>query len=173
MKQFVAVLDNIRSLYNVGSIFRTSDAVGVSKLYLCGFTPTPEHRRFDLIQEKDALNVAPDKRGRLPTIGKTALSGLHTVAWEHKASTRNAVLELRELGYRIVALEITASSKSVFDFTPPTDTPIALIVGHERDGVSPDVLELADEIIHIPMHGKGISLNVAVSYGIASYLITT
>lgn len=144
----MAVLDNVRSLYNVGSIFRTSDALGIEKLYLCGITGTPEHHR----------------------LAKTALAALDAVTWESKQSTVRTIQYLKKLGYYIVAIEKTANSIPV---KPISNRPIALIVGHERSGTNQKVLELADEIVEIPMQGVGVSMNVAVAFGIASFVITS
>lgn len=168
MQDVVVILDNIRSLHNVGSIFRTSDAAGVNKLYLCGITPTPDHPRFDDAQAKDSLNIHPDKYGRKPEIAKTALAGLHAVPWEHCESTAETVKRLKTAGYRIAALELAPGSKPV---SKSDSRPLALVLGHEREGVHPEVLKLADEIVHIPMHGQGVSLNVSVAYGIAIYAL--
>lgn len=162
----VTVLDNIRSVYNVGSIFRTSDALGVSKLYLCGITPTPDHPRMSSSQEKDSFHNQPDKYGRTLSVAKTALAGLHSVPWEHTESTLDTVRALKDDGYYIVAVEITESSQPVH---PVSNRPLAIILGNEKEGIDPHILALADEVLHIPMHGAGKSLNVSVSYGIAGY----
>lgn len=138
----VAVLNNIRSLYNVGSIFRTSDALGVSEIYLCGITGTPEN----------------------PRMAKTALAGLQTVAWHYKKSALRTIKDLKNRGYYIIALEITSESQPIH---PIAQRPIAIVLGHEREGVDDRILACADEVIHIPMHGVGKSLNVSVAYGIA------
>lgn len=144
MPQIVAVLNNVRSLYNVGSIFRTSDALGVEKLYLCGITGTPDN----------------------PRLHKTALAGLQTVAWEYKKSALRTVKDLKKQGYTIVALELTDSSKPI---KPVSDRPLVIILGHEREGVDARLLAEADHIVHIPMRGAGQSLNVSVAYGIAAH----
>ncbi len=140
----VAILNNVRSLYNVGSIFRTSDALGVHKVYLCGITGTPDN----------------------PRLHKTALAGLQTVAWEYKKSALRTIKDLKKQGYTIVALELTDSSTPI---APIPDRPLAIILGHEREGVDTRILAEADHIVHIPMHGAGKSLNVSVAYGIASH----
>ncbi len=142
--QVVAVLNNIRSLYNVGSIFRTSDALGVEKLYLCGITGTPDN----------------------PRLHKTALAGLQTVAWEYKKSTLRTIKDLKKQGYTIVALELTDSSTPI---SPISSRPLAIVLGHERDGIDSRILAEADSVLHIPMHGAGKSLNVSVAYGIAAH----
>lgn len=144
MHQVVAILNNVRSLYNVGSIFRTSDALGIAKLYLCGITGTPEN----------------------PRLHKTALAGLQTVAWEYKKSALRTIKDLKKQGYTIVALELSDTSTSI---NPIADRPLALVLGHEREGVDQRILAEADSVVHIPMKGVGKSLNVSVAYGIAAY----
>ena len=113
----VVVLDNIRSLHNVGSIFRTSDAAGVDMLYLCGYTPTPDHHRFAAEQAKDSLDASPGKHGKnlaiISDLAKTALTGLKTVPWKHFKTTVEAVKSLKEQGFYVVALELSEESKIV------------------------------------------------------------
>jgi 23S rRNA (guanosine2251-2'-O)-methyltransferase len=140
------ILNNIRSLYNVGSIFRTSDALGINKIYLCGITGTPDN----------------------PRLAKTALAGIDTVAWEYRKSAVRTIKYLKQLGYYIVALEITPDSIPI---SLPNKRPVALVLGHEREGVDERIITLADAVMHIPMHGIGKSLNVSVAYGIAGYTI--
>jgi tRNA G18 (ribose-2'-O)-methylase SpoU len=140
------VLNNIRSLYNVGSVFRTSDALGIKKIYLCGITGTPDN----------------------PRLAKTALAGVDSVDWEYRKSAVRTIKYLKQLGYYIVALEITSESSAI---KAVSKQPIALVLGHEREGVDTRILALADSVMHIPMHGVGKSLNVSVAYGIAGYTI--
>ncbi len=128
MQEVVGVLNNIRSLYNVGSIFRTSDAMGVTDLYLCGITGTPDN----------------------PRLAKTALAAFTTLPWHSRRSALRTIKHLKKQGYYIVALEITPASKPI---TRITQRPLAIVVGHERSGVDPRILELADEVLHIPMKG--------------------
>lgn len=154
----VVVLDTIRSLYNVGSIIRTSDAFGVNKVILCGYTPSPDHKRFETVQNRD-----PDS-----SIAKTALKGLRTVEWERADSVVEAVKNLKDAGYFVAALEEGEGSQPLVK-TPPE--PFALILGNELDGVSPEVLGLCDTMYEIPMQGEGKSLNVAVAYGIAAHTL--
>lgn len=144
LPQKVVVLNNVRSLYNVGSIFRTSDALGVEKLYLCGITGTPEN----------------------PRLAKTALAGLNSVEWEYKKSALRTIKHLNSLGYYVVGLEITETSVAL---APVPNRPIALVLGHERSGVDKRILAECDEVVHIPMQGVGKSMNVSVAYGIAAY----
>ncbi len=144
MHQQVIVLNNIRSLYNVGSIFRTSDAMGVGKLYLCGITGTPEN----------------------PRLAKTALAGLGSVEWEYKKSALRTVKHLKSQGYYVVCLELAENSVPI---TARPNRPIALVLGHERSGVDKRILAECDEVMAIPMQGVGKSLNVSVAYGIAAH----
>ena len=151
-QDFVCVLDNIRSAYNVGSIFRTSDGCGISKLYLCGITPTPENSR----------------------VGKTSLGAESTVPWEHSWSVIDTVKELLDQGYQTIALEGGSSSVNIFEALPvikEQNLPLALIVGNEVSGIDPEVVENSSFCVYIPMEGIKESLNVATAFGIASYLI--
>lgn len=148
-KNFCAILFNIRSAHNVGSIFRTADGAGVAKLYLCGYTPTPNDR-----------NVGKD-------ISKTALGAETFVLWEKHRQTVRLIKKLKKEGARIVALEQTPNSILYSKFKPKF--PLCLIVGNEVSGIPKSILSLADDIIEIPMQGKKESLNVAVAFGIAAY----
>lgn len=151
-KPFVSVLDNIRSTYNVGSIFRTSDGAGIDKLYLCGITPTPDH----------------------PKVGKTALDAEKSVAWDHSWSVLDTVLRLKKDGYLIIALEGGGSSADIFEsleVIKSYDQPIALLVGNEVSGVDPDAVEASSMCVYIPMEGVKESLNVASAFAVAAYLI--
>lgn len=143
----VGVLDNIRSAYNVGAMFRTADAARVEELVLCGITATPPRN----------------------DVRKTALGADEYVPWRYVERAEDAVRDLRAKGYRIVVLEKTDPSTSFrqarFEF------PLALVVGNEWHGVSDTVLELADLSIYIPMYGRKTSLNVSVAFGIAVYEI--
>jgi len=142
----VVILDSIRSAYNVGSIFRTSDGAMIRKLYLCGYTATPEN--------KDVL--------------KTALGSQESVKWEKIEKAENLIFELKNKGYKIVALEQTDESLPYYKI-PATDFPLALIVGNEINGVSENLLKLCDFSIEIPQFGIKQSLNVAVAYGITIF----
>ena len=141
----VAVLDNVRSLYNVGSIFRTADAAGIARLYLCGITASPPH----------------------PSIRKTALGADERVPYEHHRNAHATVARLRMSGYRIAAIETGAHSIDLFDWQPAF--PLAVLFGNEVDGVSQPLLDLADATIAIPMHGIKRSLNVSTAAGIVFY----
>ncbi|TSC76438.1 MAG: tRNA/rRNA methyltransferase SpoU [Parcubacteria group bacterium Gr01-1014_31] len=142
------VADNIRSLYNVGALFRNSDAFGVAKLYLCGYTGTP-----------------PSKE-----IAKTALGAETTVPWEHCRQVLPLLRRLRKVGVRIIALERARGSIALPDFHPRY--PLALVVGNEVFGVSPAVRRFSDAVVSIPMAGAKESLNVAVAAGVALYALT-
>lgn len=140
------LLNSIRSTYNVGSIFRTSDGVMIEKLYLCGFTPSPP--------KKDIL--------------KTALGATQSVDWQYVKDPKEVVLELKSKGVKICALELT--SKTIpYHFIKKKDFPLCVIVGNEITGVSQELIDLCDFSIEIPQFGIKQSLNVAVAYGIAIY----
>lgn len=147
------LLDSIRSSYNVGSIFRTSDGAMIEKLILCGYTPHPP--RADLNNgKKDIL--------------KTALGSTESVSWEYIKNPLNAVKEIKSRGIKICALELTENSKPYFEITKK-DFPVCLVIGNEITGVSQDLLDLCDYSIEIPQYGIKQSLNVAVAYGIAIF----
>jgi len=141
------VLDNIRSRENVGSIFRTADGVGVSKIYLCGTTPTPPH----------------DK------ISKTALGAETWIPWEYRRNTWQAITGLKQEGIFILGLEQTKDAQNIFMFGGKTSKHVALVVGNEVKGISPKILKYCDKIVQIPMFGKKESLNVSVATGIALF----
>ncbi|NOY06008.1 MAG: RNA methyltransferase [Chlorobi bacterium] len=140
------VLDNVRSAYNVGSIFRTCDGAGVAGLYLCGYTPHPPHKE----------------------IAKTALTAVDSVPWEFHPSIEKLLRELKARNVTIAPVEIARPSKPYTELDR-RDYPVALVFGNEIVGVSPEVLELADFALEIPMYGIKQSLNVAVAAGIAVF----
>jgi tRNA G18 (ribose-2'-O)-methylase SpoU len=140
------VVDNVRSLYNVGSIFRSSDGAFIEKMYLCGFTPHPPRKEIE----------------------KTALGATESVPWEYVWDIVEVLHYLRESNITIAALEHTDKSKSCFDLTS-AHFPLAIIVGNEITGLSPQAMELCDMALEIPMHGIKQSLNVAVATGIILY----
>uniref|UniRef100_A0A7V2ZIM9 TrmH family RNA methyltransferase n=1 Tax=Ignavibacterium album TaxID=591197 RepID=A0A7V2ZIM9_9BACT len=142
------ILNSIRSNYNVGSIFRTSDGAMIEKLYLCGYTPHPP--------KKEIL--------------KTALGATESVNWEYVKDPLNVIKELKSKGIKICALELTENSIPYYELTK-NDFPLALVVGNEISGVSQDILDHCDFAIEIPQYGIKQSLNVAVAYGIAVYEI--
>ncbi|MBC7426926.1 MAG: RNA methyltransferase [Bacteroidia bacterium] len=140
----VVILDNVRSMNNVGSIFRTCDALGIESLYLCGITAVPPHRE----------------------IHKTAIGAEESVHWEYFKDTTEACLKLKEKGYKLAAIEQAAGSKDLSDFNFTTKENFGLIFGNEVDGVSDEVMNLCDHCIEIPQFGTKHSFNVAVSAGI-------
>ncbi len=146
-KQFYVVVDNIRSLENVGSIFRTADALGVTKIYLCGITATPPN----------------DK------IAKTALGAEKNIPFEYCKQTWRLVDKLKKAKVKIVSLEQSPKSILYTQFKPKF--PLALVIGNEVKGVSKKVLAQSDTIIHLPMLGQKESLNVSVAFGVAGYHI--
>lgn len=146
-KEIVVVIDNVRSAYNVGSIFRTADAAGVRKIYLCGITPIPPNQK----------------------ILKTALGAEKTILWEYYKQTWQLLKKLEKDKIHIIALEQTGKSKDVFKFKPKF--PLALVLGNEVKGLSPKILKYCEKITAIPMYGRKESLNVSVAFGIAAYLI--
>ena len=149
----VVVLDNIRSIHNVGSIFRTSDALGVDKIYLCGVTPAPRDR-FGR-ERKD--------------LAKVALGAEKTVAWEYAEDTDSVLKKLKKEKFHIVAIEQDTKSENFKKIK--VRYPIAIVIGNEVGGISKKTLALCDAIAEIPMFGKKESLNVSVSFGIAGYQI--
>lgn len=149
------VLDNLRSVYNVGSIFRTANAVGIEKIYLCGTTPTPL-----------------DKKGeRRKDFAKVALGADETVKWEYVESTFECVRKLKEENYFIIALEQNENSVDYKDVSVSGREKIAFVVGAEVVGISSEVLLQSDVIAEIPMLGTKESLNVTIAFGVAVYRI--
>ena len=146
-KEFYVICDNIRSLENIGSIFRTSDALGVSKIFLCGISGKPPHHK----------------------ISKTALGAEETIPFEHHKQTGRLIDKLKKQGVQIVAIEQDKKAISYDRFSP--EFPLALIVGNEVEGVSKKILKKSDKIIFLPMFGQKESLNVSVAFGIAGYHI--
>lgn len=153
MPELVIVLDNIRSMHNVGSIFRTADAAGCVKVYLCGITPGPMNKFH-----------RPNR-----SLLKVALDAEKFVAWEQVQSTTELLKQLRADGYKIIAIEQHPKSRSLYDVKIKAKKKYALVLGSEIFGISQEVLALTDTIIQIPMHGKKESLNVAVAFGIVVF----
>ncbi|OGM97289.1 MAG: hypothetical protein A2735_02665 [Candidatus Yanofskybacteria bacterium RIFCSPHIGHO2_01_FULL_41_21] len=162
-KNTVVILDNIRSRENVGSIFRTSDAVGVKKIYLCGITPTPA------VQFSISNFQFSKQSKKTDKIAKTALGAEKWVPWEYHKQTWRLIEQLKKEGYKIVALEKTRNAEDIFGFK--SKSKVALIVGNEVNGLSPETLKRSHKIVAIPQYGQKESLNVAVAFGIATYLI--
>ena len=140
----VIILDNVRSMNNVGSVFRTSDAFRIEKIYLCGITPTPPHRE----------------------IQKTALGATETVAWEQRNSTLELVKELQEKDYMVYSIEQTKNSEMLDNFLPNKDKKYAFILGNEVEGVAQEVVDQSNGVIEIPQFGTKHSLNVSITCGI-------
>ena len=141
------ILDNLRSAFNVGSIVRTADCALVEKIYFCGITAYPPHRKLD----------------------KTSLGALPYIQWEYRSSVIEPILELKREGIPIIALEVTDQSQILWKVDFPL--PVALVLGNEALGVSQEALSLADGIIEIPVMGYKNSMNVAVTFGITIYHI--
>lgn len=139
----ILVLDNVRSLHNVGSAFRTADSFLIQAIYLCGVTGVPPHKEIE----------------------KTALGATQTVSWKHFKTTQEAIAELRGMGYHIAAVEQARNSVMLNRFQKP-EKPLALIAGNEVYGVEQEVIDHCDSCIEIPQFGTKHSLNVAVSIGI-------
>ncbi|HUX88217.1 MAG TPA: TrmH family RNA methyltransferase [Chloroflexota bacterium] len=151
-----AVCDNVRSLMNVGLLFRLCDAALVERLYLCGITGYPP------IANDSRPPWVSERAGRV--IAKTAIHTVEYQPWEYRPSTIELIRELKARGQQIVVLEQTTESISYA--CAPYHFPLAVVVGHERAGVEDELLELADLVVEIPMYGMGNSLNVAMSFGI-------
>ncbi len=139
------LLENIRSLHNVGSIFRTSDGAGIEQVLLTGYTGTPPRIQID----------------------KVALGAQKSIPWKQYKRPVNGIKMLKKKGYQIVALETGDDAVDLFEFKP--QWPMALIVGNEVEGVSEELLEMADAKVSIPMMGEKESLNVSCAYSIAVY----
>jgi len=139
------LLDNVRSMYNVGAFFRTADGAGVEKLFLCGITARPPKR----------------------AISKTALGAEESVAWEHAAEPIGVVELLRSRGYQIAAVETSLHAVDLFEWQPTF--PVCLVFGHEVMGIRPELSRHADVHIRIPMLGRKHSLNVATAGGVVLY----
>ena len=152
MKETVAILHNIRSIHNVGSIFRTADSAGIRMIYLCGITPTPLDR-FGKVR---------------PDFLKVSLGAERFVKWEHKKSVAAVINTLKKEGYVICAVEQSKNSKPYYSMRKKRAN-IALIMGNEVGGLPKPILNRADEILEIPMHGGKESLNVSVAFGIVAY----
>jgi len=140
----VIVLDNVRSMNNIGSVFRTADAFLVNSIYLCGITATPPHR----------------------DIQKTALGATDSVNWKYYKDTQLAVTELKQEGYKIYSLEQVEESISLLGFNPDPNDKIAFVFGHEIKGVAQEIIDISDNSIEIPQLGTKHSFNISVSTGI-------
>ncbi len=153
MKETAVILHNIRSVYNVGALFRTCDAAGITKIYITGYTPTPIDR-FNRPRKDFA---------------KSALGAEHTVAWEYFKTPMNVIKKLKKEGFEIVAFE---QSKNSVDYKKVSlKNKTVFLVGNEVTGITKSLLKLCDVIAEIPMKGKKESLNVSVAFGIALFRI--
>jgi len=144
------VLENIRSLYNVGSIFRTADGAGLSRLFLTGFTGFPPQKEIE----------------------KTALGATDFLPWQRYESTRECLQEFKQEA-TLIALEHSHRSVPYTEITLPPEKPVILVVGNEIEGIEEDTLQLCDLHTEIPMRGKKHSLNVAVAFGILIFHLTS
>jgi len=140
----IIILDDVRSMHNVGSAFRTCDAFAAAAIYLCGYTPVPPHR----------------------DIHKTALGATETVPWQHFATTTAAIQAAKEQGYQIFAVEQAHGSVLLPELSWDLKQPAALVFGNEVSGVSDAALALSDKVIEIPQWGTKHSLNISVSLGV-------
>ncbi|MGL1887127.1 MAG: RNA methyltransferase [Reichenbachiella sp.] len=149
----ILILDNIRSLNNVGSAFRTSDAFNVEKIFLCGITGQPPHR----------------------DINKTALGATDSVAWEHAKSTVEVIEKLKSEGWTILSVEQAENATMLDDFEPMNDQKYAYIFGNEVFGVEQDVVDASDDCLEIPQFGTKHSLNISVTIGVVlwDYILKT
>ncbi len=154
MKNFYLILPNIRSCHNVGAMFRTADACGVTKLFLVGYTSCPPK----------------------PQIDKVSLGAEQWMPWEHRANLKVLIRGLKKKGVEIIGLEKNDDSINIKEIGDKrykiNKKDVALIVGNEVEGISEDILELCDLVVHIPMYGRKESLNVSVAAGIAMYEIS-
>ena len=146
-KPIVVVMDQIRSMHNVGAAFRTADAFLVEKIILCGITPQPPHRE----------------------IHKAALGATESVDWSHETETNTAIADLKSNGYEIIGIEQTTGSQLITDFTIERSKKYALILGNEVEGISDEVLPNIDVFLEIPQLGTKHSLNVSVCAGIVMW----
>lgn len=144
------VLDNVRSLANVGSAFRTGDAFAIEKLWLCGITGTPPHKELQ----------------------KTALGATESVVWEHAPDTAALLRQLKAEGWRVVAVELAEGAEALQNFRPAPGEKLALVFGHEVFGVSDEALAECTDAVEIPQEGTKHSLNVSVTLGIVLWTVS-
>jgi 23S rRNA (guanosine2251-2'-O)-methyltransferase len=146
---FITVIDNIRSVYNVGAIFRTALGFGLKKIYLCGITPTPNHKNFN----------------------KSSLGAERYVSWEKSLNCVSQCITLQKNGYTIISIETSDNAISLLNVDKKTfhSNKIAVVFGNEISGVDPDVIALSNQVISIPINGANKSFNVTTAFGIAVY----
>ena len=149
--ELVVLLDNIRSVYNVGSMMRTGDGAGIKHFYLCGITATLENSKLK----------------------KTGLGAEAKINWSYHPNGLDLAIKLKDQGYNLWSLEGSLTSSSLFNQSEMDIKPkrIALVIGNEISGIDPDILEISDRLVSIPMQGYKDSLNVAIAFGIAAYAI--
>ncbi len=158
----IVVLDDVRSLYNVGSVFRTADAFRVEAIYLCGITATPDEVRSD-----DGTLLRDCTMKASQEIHKTALGAEESVAWRYFTSAKIAVESLKNEDYEVLAVEQCHGSTMLGDFNPDLNKKkYAVVLGNEVKGVHQDVVDMCDGCIEIPQYGTKHSLNVSVTAGI-------
>jgi len=145
--QIIIILDNVRSLLNVGSVFRTADAFKIESIYLCGITGIPPHRE----------------------INKTALGATESVAWQYFKTTLEAINYLIKKKYKIIAIEQVEKSISLYDYQVNNKYKYALVFGNEIKGIDQEIINKCDEFIEIPQYGTKHSLNISVSVGIVTW----
>lgn len=149
-RDLIPVLDNVRSVLNVGSIFRTANGFGINQIHLCGITPTPQHKHFH----------------------KTSLYADKTIIWEHHKNSIHHLDHLRLNGFQIISLECTETSIPINKLNPKSlSSKCALFIGNEKLGVDPEIISQSDLVVSIPMLGSKHSLNICVAFGIALYQI--
>lgn len=146
----IIILDNIRSMHNVGATFRTADAFLIEKIILCGITPQPPHRE----------------------IHKAALGATESVDWSHESDINTTINDLKNKGYEIIGIEQTSNSQMITDYTIDKTKKYALILGNEVEGISDEALENIDTFLEIPQLGTKHSLNVSVCGGIVMWEFT-
>ncbi|MHA1888238.1 MAG: TrmH family RNA methyltransferase [Promethearchaeota archaeon] len=148
-REFTLILDNVRSVYNVGAIFRTAVGLGLNQVYLCGITPTPNHKNFT----------------------KTSLGAENSLKWKKSLNCVEQCKSLKEIGYHLISIETTSESISLINMKKDNfyGKKIAVIVGNEITGIDPEVLFLSDLVISIPIIGKNKSFNVTTALGIALF----
>ncbi len=152
VERFVAVVEDVRSLFNVGAIFRTADGAGMDKIYMCGITGAPPRKEIE----------------------KVSLGAENTVNWEWRFGCVSILRDLKERGFQILALEKTENSQALCELLAEgkISRPLCLVVGNEVSGVSAEALALSDIVADLPMKGMKESLNVSVAFGIAAYALS-
>lgn len=168
MKDFYVICDNIRSLENIGSIFRTADALGANKIFLCGISGTPPigEDQSTFLERKGARQSTQNLSA---LVSKTALGAEKIIPFEYHKQTWRLIEKLKRDNIFIVALEQDKKGIVYTKFNPKF--PLALIIGNEVKGISKKTLSKVDKIIYLPMRGKKESLNVSVAFGVAGYKI--